>query len=739
MRNLNYLARFAPHLIAGLAIAAVACGTSDPGETGAGGQTASGGGNNVGGADVGGGGSSADGGSTSVGGGGSGPNWDCDEEHDIVIHTSYGDIEHCGEFYIPLNNDSEATSVQIFSTAMETFAFQNNSGAEMTINSGVVYPRDGVQQEEFTLREDSLQFPPIEISDESVASMDEFSFQIQFHPVAGNERLADVELKYDDGRTFGFTVKGRGHPKTDPDTAILSTNMELEWHKLFGGYGASQDEQPGGIAADANGNIFFASATKTLLNSDGFYYDLLYGRINTDGTLGWYNIWSSTAKDYLPDAGENDQSGSPKAVVVDDAGNPYVMGAVGVGNNATNVHAALIMKLDPATGEPEWETFWHPKWDRILNNSFTDSAVPYAMDFNDGRIYVTGQYSTNDDGGSLASSNSGLFVIALDASDGTLLWQKHVEPAPTNGTNDRGYAVKAVGSAGTEDVFVGGWTGETAVNNTFLAKLEEDSGDHVLAWQKTYGFHSAARINGLDVDGNGDAYISVDNADYTATFAKINGADGTIAWAKEIDDVGSGSAEVTTDAVHVDGDQVYFGGILKINPYDTQAGDAWFAKVNSSDGELDFLNFYFSGKGTQNLCSHKIKGIAIDNGTAYLGGSVYTSNMNYFRYWGYWYNGTRGLIDVDPTIVEDNQTDTAIEDIVTGSMYTFAELEALNGTPATKVINITERHYGEQITDYPNTMDDPKPIEFQDADAKNADTNGAQVDKDLMFWKLKLQ
>lgn len=715
-----------------LALAGLAAAGCPPGEGG--GEGGAGGDVGTGGmATVGSGGQGGDAGGPVGGGGGAGGGVDCSAPQTIHISSSFGDVEHCGQFFIPLNNDSESSSIQIFSMGMETLAIENDGDDAVTVSVAIT-PQDGMKDEEFQLREDSTAYPPTTIENQTIDAGGSLSFNVMFFPVAGLERYADLTITYDDGSVYQITLKGRGHPADDPDTAILSEPLEPSWEKLFGGFGASEDEHPSGIAADASGNIFFAGATTSAMAIDTFYSDLLFGRIDADGTLAWHRLWASSAKDYMPDSGENGQSGSPRAVVTDPNGDVYVVGAVGIGENATNRHASLIMKLDGATGDPVWESYWHPRWDRVLNQAFVDSALPYALDYNDGRLYVTGQYTTIDDGGSLTTDNGGLFVIAVDAATGSLVWQKHIEPGPGNLTVDRGYAVEAMGTAGSESVVVGGWTGESGFNNTFMAKLDLSGTNATLAWQKSYDFHYGARINGLDADVAGDLYATIDNADYSATFMKVDGATGDVVWAKEIDGVGSGGPEVTADAIHVDGADVYVGGIFKVTWYDTQMGDAWLAKVAANDGSPELMGFYFNGKGAATVCSHKIKGIAVSDGHLYLGGSVYTGNANYDRYWGYWYQGTRGLVDVNLTA--DPQSDTQLEDIALGGIYTLAELQA-QPTP-NNAGNITSRHFGEQVTDWPTDPDAPRPLEWQDAAAKNESTHGAATDKDLMFWKIPM-
>ncbi len=663
------------------------------------------------------------------------PNWECTQTQNISITTSYGAVDHCGQFYIPMNNDSESTALNIFSEGHDLFTVQNNSGATQTIESVDVCPRTGVMQEEFEIRDDSLQVAPLTISNQEIADGASFSFNVRFHPVAGKERYADVTLNMASGEKYGFTVKGRGHPMADPDTAVLSTTLTLDKHKLFGGFGNSQDEQPSGIALDSSGNVYFAGASKTTTQAtaggdiiDNFYYDLFYGKINADGTLGWHKLYATDAIEYMPDAGENDQNGSTQAVVLDDSGNPYIIGTVGVGATAQNVFAALIMKLDPSNGSPVWEQYYHPDWSRVLGASYTDSAQIFAIDFNDGRVYIAGEFSTLGSGGA--------FVACLNASDGALLWSKNIEPG--SGA-DRAYAVAATGTAGSETVYVGGWSGKTGVNKPILAKLSwNGTDDYELTWIQGYEYHYASRINNLDVDSNGDVYISLDNADYEISMAKVNGSDGTIAWSKTLTDYDNGgSSEAINHAVTVDGSSVYFGGIGKPPFYDTQLGDAWVAKLATSDGAMEWLNFYHSGKSPENSCRHKVTSIAVSGSTLWLGGSVYTGNSNYYRYWGYWYDGTRDL--TSETIELIDMSGTVIQNITNEEVRSLSDLQALTGQEATDCVNITGRYWGEQITDYPTNPDAPRTIEFQDADAKNETTFGAAVDKDLMFWKLTMQ
>lgn len=59
---------------------------------------------------------------------------------------------------------------------------------------------------------------------------------------------------------------------------------------------------------DAEGNIYFSGQATQI--ADRFSTDILYGKINADGSLAWAKLWNGPYKDCSPDSGQNAETSS---------------------------------------------------------------------------------------------------------------------------------------------------------------------------------------------------------------------------------------------------------------------------------------------------------------------------------------------------------------------------------------------------------------------------------------------
>jgi hypothetical protein len=519
-----------------------------------------------------------------------------------------------------------------------------------------------------------------------------FEFHLDFCPLASGTRSAVVTITYNTSTTFTFTVNGTGTPSGFPTMTEASTT----WSKIWGGYSSSQDELPGAMVVDGSGNMYF-SGNSTAISSDATYGDIFVARVNLDGSLEWQKVYHTSYKDDQPCPGQNGETGgSANSLAIGSDGNIYLVGRTG--NGANNCFLSLIMQINATTGAANWTKYWTP--DNTRYNTYTDLNEPYAVTVTDTTVFVTG--AAYD----YTASKQGLFVANLDLS-GNLRWSKLINPNG-NSAIDRGYALKVDGT----NLYVGGYQGEST-GSAFLCKLAVSDAVATLTWARNFTIGTGCNFNSIDADASGNIYLAADRRGATTYFSFLRvSADGATIVGKTYP--GSSGDRNNTHVVKINGNNLYVGGRLGNANLDTTGGDGLLLSVSTLDLSLNWAGIYYSGNGVAEQGEQHFKGIAIQNSTLYTYGLFYTGNGNHYRYYGYWLNGTDALQDWSPGNSDVTGT-TTIADISKAGL--------VGGT--------TPAGTYETITGGVN-------VEFQNADAKNQNTNGANTDADVTVMKMTL-
>ncbi|MEJ2664599.1 MAG: hypothetical protein P8107_11250 [Spirochaetia bacterium] len=602
---------------------------------------------------------------------------------DIELLSQGKVIDSGGSWSIPMNSGS--SKVALFSEQREPFSIVNKGSAAVTITSVSLKREAGVMPEEFTLQNTELKPGRLDFKKTTLDPKQSFDFYIRYYPVQSKEVGATVTVEYGAGKKYIFTVKGKGR-----DSALFSDHISVSLHKLFGG--RDTDEMVTGMAADKSGNVYFLGQVTGV--KDKFAYDIFYGKITPQGDLAWAKLWAGPYRDYSRDPGQNAETGgSANAVAVDEQGFVYFTGAVSPGSSNNN-YAALVVKIDPADGSPVWEKLWRPDWPSSLLAKH--SAEAYALDVKDGHVYVTGTT-----GAALENSDALVFLLGLKAEDGSIEFQKYVDPTPK--TNDRGYCIKADTKG---NVYVGG----LAAKISLLIKFANAAaGKPTVAWVKTYETGWGSSINCLDVDAAGSVYASLDRrgARTYFSFMKLD-PKGDVVWGKTYN--GGSNKNNNCAVVKVAGDVLFVGGRTGQSWYDAQMGDANLLKVSTADGTELWSAFYYSGKGPDELAEHRVKGFALLGNTLYVVGQVYTGNHNGVRYWGYWYNGVGSLSDYTPQVKDLGMGKGSAQPIPAGAVKDASGARSLVDLKGT--------------------------VPFQDASLKK---DGRPPDGELIYWKLELK
>lgn len=614
-------------------------------------------------------------------------------------------IAHGGSYNIPDNNNPESSNMALFSQQKDLMTVTNESDAELVLNYIRIEVKPGTEEEEYSLIDgDTLTDEPLEMADHTLPAGERFDFYMKIYPVYSGERAATLTIAYTvDGEMHEYVVNvtGWGRPS---DNGTKFTGAELSLHKLLGHI--STDEQVTGMVADQAGNSYVLAQSKVIPGYDGFYYDLVIGKVTPDGELAWAKIYSrKSAWEWAPDPGQNDETGgSPNAIAIDDDGFVYI--ATSMSNaNTNNNNSAHVMKLDPADGAILWDVIWRPEW---TTGSFLDRMAcnGYAVDVAADYVFVAGSTGDGNANGTLGS-NSSIMLLGLNKADGTVLFQEAVDVAA--GYNDRGYAVGAEDDGAS--VYVGGLTNGRGLLLKFTG-TNTDAPE--VAWVKKLDMGTGSNVYGMDVEGT-DVYLALDRRGAATffSFAKVNGTDGSVTWAKTY--VGNNGDSNNCNVVKVAGDHVYAGGRVGISQFDAQMGDGLIVRVAKADGAFDWAGIYFTGKGPNEIAEHRIKGIAIVGEELMIAGQIYTGSVGgeMYRYDGYWYDNVSEVADFPELVAAD---------IADFDAYTCVNGEALA---------VADVHEEVAYDDLPDV------VSWGDAVEKK-EGNGATVDEDLFWMKFQL-
>ena len=580
-------------------------------------------------------------------------------------------------YWIPMN--TERNSLPLFSESVQIISIYNKTSAEMTLNKIELTRAEGVMDEEFSLlaekgKREALDFKETKLE----ASKGTFGFRVRFFPVESGERNATLTITYNTDKTFTLKLASRGR-----ESAKFFSGGATKLHKLFGA--SKTDEMLSTAVGDAEGNIYFSGQATQI--ADKFSTDIIYGKINADGTLAWAKLWNGPFLDKSPDSGQNAETGgTANSLALDEQGNLYLCGD-NSDDKSNSICSALIMKVDGKTGEPIWEKLWRNEWAKSPLGKHHSEA--YGLCVRGSRVFVTG-FSYGD-----------ILFLALNAADGVTAFQRSIDL--TAGSNDRGYAI-AAGADGS--VVIGGLASDRAC----LLKFTGCDGDSPkLGWARRVDMGRGSNINCIDLDKDGNIYASLDRRGATTFFSAAKfGADGKLAWGKTY--AGTAGDRNNTHVVRVMGDQVLVGGRLGASSvYDTAGGDGLLLGLSAADGSEKWSAFYYTGTGPDENGEHRIKGAFITGKTLTVVGQGYTGSRNGERFWGYWYNGVSKLEDYAPG-VEELALDAAIaKDIAKGGSKDAKE--------SRQILDLKDK------------------LEWRDAKGKT----GEPSDGDISVWQIELK
>lgn len=326
--------------------------------------------------------------------------------------------------------------------------------------------------------------------------------------------------------------------------------------------------------------------------------DVWVAKYTPAGALVW-------AKSYGAGSVDN-----PTGLVVDATG-VYVTGFFsgtvnfGLGNlQSAGNSDVFVIKLSLIDGSTLWQ--------QRFGSTIVDRGHGIAVSGTG--VYITGRFQTtvNFGGGNLASAGGDdVFVLRLNANDGTHVWSTRFGGSGTTPGEDIGLGIASDGTGVYVTGFVtdavnfgGGSLGAVGNDDIFAVRLSAANGSHV--WSKRFGSSENDRGNGVAVDATGVYFTgrfrqTVDfgggglssggtNSSNEDVFAiKLGLANGNHIWSKRFGDASNDRGS----GIGLNGTTAYlagrFQGTVDFGTSLTSAGtppsgDAFVVGVNTNDG-----------------------------------------------------------------------------------------------------------------------------------------------------------
>jgi LPXTG-site transpeptidase (sortase) family protein len=301
----------------------------------------------------------------------------------------------------------------------------------------------------------------------------------------------------------GYTDVSWGSPirgfSVIPDAFVAKLNPagNLIWNTFLGGSGGDIGY---GVALDASGNVYVTGQSTTTwgaplraysAGSDGFL-----AKLDTNGNLIWNTFLGSTGTDQTRE-------------IAIRGGNVYVVG------RSDLTWGNVVPR--PYTGDMDAfaaniDTNGNLLWNSFLGGAAFDDGYGIAVD-GSGAIYVTGLSSPIFNAVTSWGSPIRAYTAFRDAflaklaSGGNLLWNSFL--GGTGSDEGLGIAVDGSGNSYVTGYSTITWESPvrpfTSIEDAFAAKVNTNG---VLAWNTFLGGSAPDQARAIDVDGNGNVYVT---------------------------------------------------------------------------------------------------------------------------------------------------------------------------------------------------------------------------------------
>ncbi|MCI0552417.1 MAG: SBBP repeat-containing protein [Anaerolineae bacterium] len=321
----------------------------------------------------------------------------------------------------------------------------------------------------------------------------------------------------------GYSDVSWGNPirpfSTIPDAFVakLDSSGNLMWNTFLGGSGGDLGY---GIALDTSGNVYVTGNSDVTWGSPIRAYttgisDAFIAKLNTSGNLIWNTFLGGSGMD------------EAREIAIGGSGNVYVTGRSDSTWGGSIIRAytadmdAYVANVDtngswgnPIRAYTAFKDVFVTKlnsdgnltWNTFLGGSGNDEGFNIALD-GSGNTYVTGYSTTTWENPIRAfTAAEDAFVAKIDTG-GSLIWNTFLGGSASD-------QATGIDTDGTGNVYVTGYSSGswgnpvrafTAGNDAFAAKMETGGN---LMWNTFLGGNGQDYGYGINVDGNGNAYVT---------------------------------------------------------------------------------------------------------------------------------------------------------------------------------------------------------------------------------------
>jgi hypothetical protein len=535
---------------------------------------------------------------------------------------------HCSTLHVGVSEDA---SVTVFSETDVNLTFNAADGAEITVTDLQLIPggADGQDLEWSLLSDAELSLPPLsedEYVGHTITADDPLSFYVNLKPAASGAREACLALSTEGGDDYLVTLTGRG--SEDP---MLNFSPHLGLN--------SDDDVRFGAQTNLGGEIVAAMSNEYqepgITDSTGASYTIgrnvgpggfaevtAIAKRNADGSWAWKKLLEGRDGDNQVDAKQYQVTdstgdfGSSHAVLLDDDDNLFVVTNVAVTSNS-DITQGVVVKLDP-DGNVLWTRGWiaDPNFPAQAN----DEANFQAMALSNGTLVVTGQTGGSNTVG------AGIPVVGLDAETGDLLFD-HVFQIDAGGSQ-AGLALTIDG----DDIYLGG-QGARA----FVAKLSGlDNNSLSLEWNRRIdlGF-TGTMVRSMTMAEGALCGLGRGTSTQNMFHMFCMDTDGNALWNRQLGNLPS--SRTRSQVITYAGGSLYAGGAIAVSGL-SSFGEGLLLRA-TTDGDLDWSAIYYTGKGTEEIGFHSVKGITLQGDQLHVQGQAWTGSNNIDWYKGFWYDG----------------------------------------------------------------------------------------------------
>ena len=267
-----------------------------------------------------------------------------------------------------------------------------------------------------------------------------------------------------------------------------------------------------GIAGLSDGGVLVAGSE----NADDIGYVML---TDTDGDVQWVKQLNANA--YYA----RFFSASANGTSLFATGNDFGWGANETAAGRTNVEASIAAKFAKTDGSVDWMKVIKKTSIGSATDGF-DTSISNSVADSDGNLWLIGRHRGSN-------NESNLHIAKINGSNGALM-SMHKRTKSPDTKQDNIYGIKLDASGNIYLL----WQVYDPNSNNAGVGVQKLNSSFVIQWTKMYSdtTYNSDRGYQFDLDSSGNVYVSgyTGQSPSSGTIAKLNTADGTIAWSKQL-------------------------------------------------------------------------------------------------------------------------------------------------------------------------------------------------------------